>query len=85
MARASHGGFAKRQRELARQEKRNLKQARRQEARERQAPESAGGADEDPDLAGIHLGPQPAAWTDEEPAEEPPPDGRTTDDPPRKT
>jgi hypothetical protein len=64
------GGFAKRQKELARKEKRTLKLARKHEkAREDEA--GAGVApDEDPDLAGIQLGPQPPqdAVPDEGPA-----------------
>ena len=52
----------KRQRERARQEQRKLKDARRQEAKERRAQAAsqprAGG---DPDLEGIVAGPQPLA------------------------
>src|SRR5258706_16458817 len=54
----SRGPFAKRQKELARREKQKEKQARRLEAKDR--PAEAGATDgEDPDLAGIQLGPQP--------------------------
>lgn len=67
MAKASRGPFAKRQKELARQERQKEKQARRSEAKERKASTTAETGDEDPDLAGIRLGPQP---TPEEPSEE---------------
>ena len=53
----SRGPFAKRQKELARREKQKEKQARRLEAKERPADALPDG--EDPDLAGIQLGPQP--------------------------
>ncbi len=76
----------KRQRERARQEQRKLKDARRQEAKERRAQTaSQPRADGDPDLAGIIAGPQPLAeWQveglatfeeTEESAEEPGPNG----------
>lgn len=47
----------KRQRERALAEKRNQKAAKRQEAKTTRAPRQPG--DEDPDIAGIRLGPQP--------------------------
>lgn len=55
----SRGPFAKRQKELARREKQKEKQARRLEVKDR--PDDADGLPEgeDPDLAGIQLGPQP--------------------------
>lgn len=53
----SRGPFAKRQKELARREKQKEKQARRLEAKDRPADALPDG--EDPDLAGIKLGPQP--------------------------
>lgn len=55
----------KRARERARQERQQLKAARRLEAKQRKAstPESAGS--EDPDIAGIIPGPQPSPWGDE--------------------
>ena len=59
MANASRGPFAKRQKELARQERQKEKQARRLEAKERKSNESPSETEEDPDLAGIRLGPQP--------------------------
>ena len=49
--------FAKRQKELARQERQKEKQARRLAAKEGAAERPPDG--EDPDLAGIQLGPQP--------------------------
>jgi hypothetical protein len=52
--------FLKREREKAKREKQQQKQARRAEAsaRKANAPASADGG-EDPDIAGIRLGPQP--------------------------
>lgn len=55
----SRGPFAKRQKELARREKQKEKQARRLEAKDRPADPDALPGGEDPDLAGIQLGPQP--------------------------
>jgi hypothetical protein len=55
----SRGPFAKRQKELARREKQKEKQARRLEAKERPADANALPEGEDPDIAGIRLGPQP--------------------------
>jgi hypothetical protein len=66
MAKKSQASFAKRQKELARQEKQRQKQARKLESKERKA--STGTEDEDPDIAGIRLGPQPLS--EEELAEE---------------
>jgi hypothetical protein len=63
----SRGPFAKRQKELARREKQKEKQARRLEAKDRPAEPGALPEGEDPDIAGIQLGPQP-------PADEAPPD-----------
>ena len=59
----------KRARERARQEKAQLKAARRIESKERKSlrPEASGG--EDPDIAGIVPGPQPNPWADEFPDE----------------
>jgi hypothetical protein len=51
--------FTKRQKERQRQEKQQEKRARRMESRERKA--SGGSENEDPDIAGIALGPQPPA------------------------
>jgi hypothetical protein len=51
--------FEKRQKEVARKEKQKRK-AERKEIRERERAERpAGGAEEDPDIAGIVPGPQP--------------------------
>jgi hypothetical protein len=55
----SRGPFAKRQKELARREKQKEKQARRLEAKDRPAEPGALPDGEDPDIAGIQLGPQP--------------------------
>jgi len=55
----SRGPFAKRQKELARREKQKEKQARRLEAKDRPAEPGALPEGEDPDIAGIQLGPQP--------------------------
>lgn len=64
MAKPSRGPFAKRQKELARQEKQKEKRARRLEAAERQGDAPPAAPDEDPDIAGIQLGPQPVAEDD---------------------
>jgi len=55
----SRGPFAKRQKELARREKQKEKQARRLEAKEKPADAEGLPEGEDPDIAGIKLGPQP--------------------------
>ena len=56
----------KRPRERARQEQRKLKDARRQEAKDRRASASPTPAGVDPDLEGIVAGPQPLAdWQQE--------------------
>jgi len=56
----------KRARERARQEKQQMKQARRLEAKERKASVPSGSAPgEDPDIAGIVPGPQANPWGDE--------------------
>jgi hypothetical protein len=67
MARPSRGPFAKRQKELARKEKQKDKQARRTEAKELAANSSAAAEGDDPDLAGIQLGPQPRQDLDDLP------------------
>jgi hypothetical protein len=69
----SRGPFAKRQKELARREKQKEKQARRLEAKERPADPNAVPEGEDPDIAGIRLGPQP-----------PPEDELDDENPPRE-
>lgn len=73
MAKPSRGPFAKRQKELARLEKRKEKEARRAEAKQSKADAGPDPDGEDPDLAGIVLGPQPPA-ADEVPAAEREPD-----------
>jgi hypothetical protein len=55
----------KRARERARQEKQQLKAARRLERSQREATKPAAADGEDPDIAGIVPGPQPSPWGDE--------------------
>jgi hypothetical protein len=55
----TRGPFAKRQKELARREKQKEKLARRLEAKEKGDEGAALAEGEDPDIAGIQLGPQP--------------------------
>ena len=55
----------KRARERAKQEKQQMKQARRLEAKSRKASGSPNAPGEDPDIAGIVPGPQPNPWGDE--------------------
>ena len=55
----SRGPFAKRQKELARREKQKEKQAKRLEAKARPVEPGSPPEGEDPDIAGIQLGPQP--------------------------
>ena len=60
MARRSRSTFKKRQKEMARQQRQQDKLARRlQKKKERQEAPALGTVDEDPDIAGIHPGPQP--------------------------
>ncbi|HUD72667.1 MAG TPA: hypothetical protein VMQ62_11965 [Dongiaceae bacterium] len=60
MARRSSSGFKKRQKEIARQEKRRDKISRRQQrSQERKDPSGSGSDGVDPDIAGIVPGPQP--------------------------
>ena len=67
MANKTRSSFARRQKEVARQTRRKEKLARRLDARQKKAETgtetdpAAVAAAEDPDLAGIVLGPQPAA------------------------
>ena len=65
MANKTRSSFEKRQKELARQARLKEKQARRLDARQKKAEEeadpTAAETAEDPDLAGIVLGPQPPA------------------------
>jgi len=57
----------KRARERAKQEKQQLKAARRLESKQRRAAEASSVAEgDDPDIAGIVPGPQPSPWGDEE-------------------
>jgi hypothetical protein len=55
---------AKRVREKALQEKRQQKVARRQDAKDRRDEPRPGEGGEDPDIAGIVLGPQPHPYLD---------------------
>ena len=55
----------KRARERAKQEKQQMKAARRLEAKQRKASNPASRDGEDPDIAGITPGPQPSPWGDE--------------------
>lgn len=62
MANKTRSTFAKRQKELARQEKQKIKEAKRlQKKAEGDAALEQDSSSEDPDLIGIRLGPQPAA------------------------
>jgi hypothetical protein len=56
----------KRARERARQERQQLKTARRNEAKARKAASPTDRSGDDPDIAGIVPGPQPSPWGDEE-------------------
>jgi hypothetical protein len=56
----------KRARERARQERQQLKAARRNEAKARRAASPTDRSGEDPDIAGIIPGPQPSPWGDED-------------------
>ena len=56
----------KRARERAKQEKRQLKAERKQNAKTEKTPRPGGTAEEDPDIAGIVPGPQPSPWEDVE-------------------
>lgn len=59
MSKKSKPTFQKRNREIARMEKRKAKEARRLEAKDRRAKARPRTSDEDPDIAGIRPGPQP--------------------------
>jgi hypothetical protein len=54
----------KRARERARQEKQQMKTARRLEAKSRKTSSPGGPGGEDPDIAGIVPGPQRSPWAD---------------------
>jgi hypothetical protein len=56
----------KRARERARQERQQMKAARRVEAKARKAQSPTDRTGEDPDIAGIVPGPQPSPWGDED-------------------
>ena len=56
----------KRARERARQERQQLKAARRVEAKQKKAATPTDRTGEDPDIAGIIPGPQPSPWGDED-------------------
>ena len=66
MAKKSRPTFQKRVKELARQRKREAKEARRLQTKERKAKAKPRVGDEDPDIAGIRPGPQPlpGQWDD---------------------
>ena len=67
MARNARPTAAKREREKNLTERRQQKAARRRDAKERKAGEARPSDGEDPDIAGIRLGPQPLAdWQVEE-------------------
>ena len=61
MARNARPTAAKREREKALNERRKEKEARRRDAKERKATAPDAPEGEDPDIAGIKLGPQPLA------------------------
>ena len=66
MANKTQATFQKRQKELARQARRKEKEAKRQEKKAEGEPDAAADTTtEDPDLAGIRLGPQPRAHDDQ--------------------
>jgi hypothetical protein len=71
MARNARPTAAKREREKALNERRTMKAARRRDAKDRKASTGPREDGEDPDIAGIKLGPQPLAdWQLEENPEE---------------
>jgi hypothetical protein len=71
MAKSSRPTAQKRAREKARAERQKEKEARRAEARERRATAPVRSGDEDPDIAGIRVGPQPRPeWMEDLPSEE---------------
>jgi hypothetical protein len=55
----------KRARERARQEKQQMKAARRLQAKDRKPTRAGGSGEEDPDIAGIVPGPQASPWGEE--------------------
>ncbi len=62
MATRGRATFAKRQKEIARQERAREKAARRLERKEAKAKAEPGASDVDPDIAGIVPGPQPLPY-----------------------
>jgi hypothetical protein len=67
MARNARPTAAKREREKALTERRKEKEVRRRDSKERKASSGPRDEGEDPDIAGIKLGPQPPAeWQIEE-------------------
>ena len=71
MAKNSKPTSQKRAREKARIDRQKEKEARRLEAKERKAAAPPRSGEEDPDLAGMQLGPQPRPeWLEDEPEEE---------------
>jgi hypothetical protein len=70
MAGKSRATFAKRQREIARQERARDKAAKMKERRDGRTPIDR--TSEDPDIAGIVPGPQPLPYDIEEEDQEPP-------------
>jgi len=77
MANKGRTSFAKRQKEIARQERAREKAAKRverKETKDKEGPRAAGGAEVDPDIAGIVPGPQPLPYDllegDEQPKQE---------------
>jgi hypothetical protein len=65
MANKGRTSFAKRQKEIARQERAREKAAKRVERKEEKGKEARPDGAEDPDIAGIVPGPQPNPWGDE--------------------
>ena len=71
MAKSTRPTANKRAREKAQQERQREKQQRRAEAKERKASAPTPTGDEDPDLAGMRLGPQPRPeWLEDEETED---------------
>jgi hypothetical protein len=62
MANRGRATFAKRQKEIARQERAREKAAKRVERKETKGKQEKGALDYDPDIAGIVPGPQPLPY-----------------------
>ncbi len=71
MATRGRATFAKRQKEIARQERAREKAAKRLERKESKGKVERGAEDVDPDIAGIVPGPQPLPYDLEEDETEP--------------